>query len=203
MDNQDPLQETITNENIALAAAVTAEEAPAKASRFKEELISWAKAIAVAGVVAFVVNNFIIVNAMVPTGSMHTTIMTDDRIVAFRLSYLFNEPERFDIVVFENPANRDVLFIKRIIGLPGETVLVSGGSVYINGEPLLEDAQFIKEPFDGHAGPFVVGEGQYFVLGDNRNNSDDSREWANPFVPSENILGRAVFQYFPRFSILH
>ena len=200
MDEHNVVETDDTNVSTELD---TQETGPSKATKFKEEVISWAKAIAVAAVVAFIVNNFIIVNAMVPTGSMETTIMTDDRIVAFRLSYLFSEPERFDIVVFENPADRDVLFIKRIIGMPGETVLIANGGVYINGERLYSDEQFIKEPFGGNAGPFVVGAGEYFVLGDNRNNSDDSRAWLNPFVPAENILGRAIFQYFPRISLLH
>lgn len=167
-----------------------------------EEIISWAKAIITAGIIAFFVNNFVIVNAMVPTGSMESTIMSNDRVVAFRLSYLFSSPSRFDIIVFRNPNNESLLYIKRIIGMPGETVMLSNGNVYINGTILEEDSTFIKEPFFGEFGPFIVGENEYFVLGDNRNRSEDSRSWENPFVPEDLILGRAVFKYFRGFEIL-
>ncbi|MCL1996694.1 MAG: signal peptidase I [Defluviitaleaceae bacterium] len=157
-----------------------------------------------AAVIAFFVNNFVIVNAMVPTGSMETTIMTNDRLMAFRWSYLFNSPSRFDVVVFHNP-NRPPdhdLYIKRIIGMPGETVLVANGRVYIDGEFLEEDATFIKEDFFGNHGPFLVGENEFFVMGDHRNGSSDSRFWENPFVPEDLIVDRAVFKYFRGFEML-
>lgn len=172
-----------------------------KKSTFKAELISWIKAIVAAGIIAFIVNNFVIVNALVPTGSMEPTIMTNDRIIAFRLSYMFSSPDRFDIVVFRRPYIED-LFIKRIVGMPGETIMISNGGVYVNGERLYEDEQFIKEDFGGIAGPFTIGENEFFVLGDHRNNSDDSRGWAQPFVAEDMILGRAVFKYFRGFEIL-
>ena len=165
------------------------------------EVISWSKAIVAALAIAFIVNNFIIVNAIVPTGSMEPTIITNDRIVAFRLSYIISNPQRFDIVVFERP-DMDDLLIKRIVGMPGETIMVIDGGIYIDGYRLYEDEQFIKEEFGGVAGPFVIGEGQFFVLGDHRNNSDDSRRWADPFVDQNMILGRAIFKYFPGFGIL-
>ncbi|MCL1936448.1 MAG: signal peptidase I [Defluviitaleaceae bacterium] len=169
---------------------------------FISELFSWIKAIVTAGIIALIVNNFVIVNAMVPTGSMESTIMTNDRIIAFRLSYLFNSPSRFDIVVFRNPDDESVLYIKRIIGMPGETLMIANGRVYIDGERLYEDDEFIKDNFFGTFGPFVIGEDEYFVLGDNRNNSEDSRAWDNPFVGRNAILGRAIFKYFRGFEIL-
>ena len=172
-----------------------------KGSGFLKELLSWIKAILTAAVIAYVVQNFVIVNAMVPTGSMENTIMSNDRVIAFRLSYLFNDPSRFDIIVFRNPDNPDLLYIKRIIGMPGETIMITGGNVYIDGEELVEDAQFIKEEFFGTFGPFTAGDGEFFVLGDNRNRSEDSRAWDNPFVPEDLIVGRAVFKYFRGFEV--
>lgn len=171
----------------------------------KTEIISWIKTILLAVAFAFFVNNVIIVNARVPTGSMENNIMPEDRLVAFRLSYLFSEPERFDVVVFEypdSPPDRIELFVKRVIGLPGETVTIKGGKVYINDslEPLPD--YFIKAPQnDKGSGVYVVPEGCYFMLGDNRNGSSDSREWINKYVSKDKILGKAIFRYFPKISL--
>lgn len=163
------------------------------------EIISWAKAIIFAGIVALILNNFILVNAMVPSGSMEPTIQVNDRVIAFRFSYLFSEPRRFDIIVF-NIEHSDYLYIKRIIGLPGETVIIHDGFVYIDGVRLVDDT-FADELIIGNSGPFHAGEGQFFVLGDHRNNSLDSREWASTFVELDNIVGRAAFKYFRGFEI--
>lgn len=166
-----------------------------------KEIISAIKILVFAALLAYGLNHFVLVNAMVPTGSMEPTIMTGDRVIAFRHSYLFSDPNRLDIVVFDSPTRPDMLYIKRIIGLPGEEIFMENGNVYINGE-LLDDASFTKEPFRGTHGPFFVGESQFFVLGDNRNNSEDSRFWANPFIPQEDIVGRAIFKYFRGVGLL-
>lgn len=168
-----------------------------KEYNIKSEIFSWTKTILGAVLVAFIITRFIIVNAVIPSGSMETTIMTNDRIVAFRLSYIFEEPERYDIVVFKFPDDENFDYIKRVIGLPGETVEIKDDKVYINGsdEPL--DDSFIKEEMVGSWGPFVVPEDSYFMLGDNRNFSKDSRYWRNPFVKKDKILGKAIFRYYP------
>jgi signal peptidase I len=167
-------------------------------SEVRKDIASWAKTIVFAVLVAAVFNNLIIVNATVPTGSMMDNIMPKDRIVAFRLSYLFSEPKRFDIVVFRFPDNRQVLYVKRIIGLPGDTVTIRGGKVYINdsAEPLPD--HFVKEPpREEDVGPYQVPEGHYFMMGDNRNSSADSRVWENTYVVKSDILGKVLFKYFP------
>ncbi len=167
----------------------------------KQEIISWVKVIGFAVIFAFLITNFIIVNAKVPSSSMENTIMVGDRVVAFRLYYQFAEPERFDVVVFPAPDEPDVLFVKRIIGLPGETVTIKEGLVYINGvqEPL--DQTFVKgEPW-GDFGPYEVPEGSYFMMGDNRNNSRDARSWTNKYVHKEDISGKVIFRYFPSFKL--
>ena len=161
-----------------------------------EEIISWSKIIAFTVFTAIMLNQFVIVNATVPTGSMENVIMSNDRIVAFRLSYLFNPPERYHIVIFRYPDDESQLYVKRIIGLPGETVNIRGGLVFIGDSdtPLRDD--FIINHIAGDYGPFYVPDNSYFMLGDNRANSEDSRSWINPFVYRGNILGRAVFKYY-------
>ena len=173
-----------------------------KGQRFKKELIDIIKTIIVAIIVAFIITNFIIVNAIVPTGSMKNTIMPNDRLIAFRLSYLFSEPQRGDIVVFKAPDDETILYVKRIIGLPGETVNIIDGKVYIDGnETPLED-EYVMEEMLGSFGPYVVPEDSYFMMGDNRNDSQDSRYWEHTFLPRDNILGKVIFKYYPKFESL-
>ena len=173
------------------------EEAKEEAVSFKKELLSWVRFFASIIIVVFVLNFGILVNAYVPSGSMMETIQPGDRLFGSRLVYKFSEPERFDIVVFRFPDNENEILIKRIIGLPGETVTITDGKVYINGDPSPLDDSFIKEPMNGSFGPFEVPEGCYFMLGDNRNGSADSRFWQNPYVSKEKIIGKAYFRYWP------
>ena len=162
----------------------------------KEVLLTLRSLLIVALAVLFV-NRFILINARIPSSSMQNTIMVNDQIFGFRLAYLRSEPERFDIIIFRYPDDETELFIKRVIGLPGDTVEIIGGKVYINGasEPL--DDSFIAEEAVGDFGPYLVPEDQYFVMGDNRNNSNDSRMWDHTYVPRDNILGKAILRYWP------
>lgn len=177
-------------------------EQPKEKTDMKTEILSWIKTIAAAVVVAWLITTFLIVNANVPTGSMETTIMPKDRIIANRLQYKLSKPERFDIVVFKYPDDESILYIKRVIGMPGETIEIKDGKVYVDGssEPL--DDHFIKEETFGNWGPYNVPEGCYFMLGDNRNNSKDSRYWNNKFVSEDKILGKAILRYFPSPKLL-
>jgi len=173
-------------------------------SNVKTEIISWLKTIIFAVVVSLFITNFVIVNASVPSGSMEDMIMTGDRLVAFRMSYLMSHPERYDVVVFKYPDDPDqkLLYVKRVIGLPGETVTIREGKVYIDGsaEPL--DDYFTKEPPATEIEmTFVVPEGHYFMLGDHRNISYDSRYWVNKYVDEKKILGEVIFRYYPSFTI--
>lgn len=162
-----------------------------------KELWEYVKLIIIVLVVVFVLNHFVIINARIPSPSMENTIMTGDQIFGNRLAYLFHDPERYDIVIFEWPDDPSQLFIKRVIGLPGETVEIRDGKVYIDGssEPLRDD--FIPEQMEGNFGPYTVPEDCYFMLGDNRNHSKDSRYWIHTFVDEDAILGKAVIRYFP------
>ena len=168
-----------------------------------KEVLSWVKIIVTAVAIALFLNYFVIVNAIIPTGSMENTIMTGDRVIAMRHAYAFKEPERFDIIVFHYPDNEEQLFIKRIIGLPGETVDIVDGEVYIDGSDVPLDDSFIAEPMvDAPDLHYEVPEDSYFVMGDNRNDSLDSRYWTNTFVTEDQIVGKAVFKYYKGFDWL-
>lgn len=166
---------------------------------WKKEVISFVTTLLIAMAVVFVLKNYIIINANVPTGSMENTIMPGDNILGFRLAYLQEEPERGDVIFFPFPDDETQKFVKRIIGLPGETVTIMDGKIYIDGatEPLEEP--YLKEEWTKGTGPFVfeIPEDSYLCLGDNRNRSADAREWNNPYVAREKIIAKAIFTYFP------
>lgn len=163
------------------------------AKRIVKEIISWIIVFAIAFVLALLINRFIIFRVEVPSGSMENTIMTGDKVVTFRLSYLFSDPKRGDIVVFPFPDDEEVDYIKRIIGLPGDTIEIRKGVLYINDDPYEED--YLKEPMDEEDfGPVTVPEDSYFMMGDNRNSSMDSRAWRNKFVKGDKIKGKAIFR---------
>ena len=159
-------------------------------------VLDWVKIIVIALAAALFINFVIVINSQVPSGSMEPTIMTGSRMLGFRLSYMFSSPKQGDIIIFKYPDDPSQIFVKRVIGLPGDKVEIIGGVTYVNGEPLQED--YLKEtPLVKDFGPYDVPEDCYFVLGDNRNNSRDSRYWTNTFVPRNSILGKAVLVYWP------
>jgi len=136
----------------------------------------------------------------IPSDSMVPTLHVGDRVVVEKISYHLQPPKTGDIVVFAPPEqlqeqgfSQDQAFIKRIIGLPGQTVAVKKGLVYLNDKPLVE--KYIAEPPEYQWGPYRVPENEYFVMGDNRNNSNDSSRWG--FLPKQNIIGRAVVRFWP------
>ena len=162
----------------------------------KREIMEWIIVICVAIVIAIVLNTFIIVNAIIPSASMEPTIMTGNRIFGNRLAYIKEDPKRGDIIIFRYPDNEKELFIKRIIGEPGDTVTIIEGKVYINDSDTPLDEPYLKVIPLGDYGPYEVPADSYFVMGDNRNNSADSRFWQNTFVKREKILGKAAVRYF-------
>ncbi len=174
-----------------------------KSGGIGREIFEWVKIVVSAAVIAFVLNTFIIANSEVPSGSMENTIMTGDRVIGSRLSYHFEDPKRGDIAIFRFPDNEKIYYVKRIIGLPGETVDIIDGKVYINGsdEPL--DEPYIREPMiPEDPMHFEVPEGCYFMLGDNRNYSMDARRWENTYVKREKIIAKVLFRYFPNPGML-
>ncbi|MGN1083791.1 MAG: signal peptidase I [Lachnospiraceae bacterium] len=167
-----------------------------------KEIISWVIVLVLAFVIGNCLNKFVLMKAEIPSGSMENTMQIGDRVFGFRLAYLFSEPKRGDIVMFDYPDDESILYVKRIIGLPGEVVEIVEGKVYINGSttPLEED--YLKEEPVGSYGKFQVPEGCYFMLGDNRNNSWDSRKWKNKYVAEDKIKCKVLFRYKPGFQWL-
>lgn len=143
------------------------------------------------------IRTFVAEARFIPSGSMLPTLEIDDRLIIDKMGYRFTDPQRGDVVVFspteELRKQYKDAFIKRIIGLPGETIEVKNGKVFVNGEAISED--YIAERPQYSWGPETVPEGSYLVLGDNRNNSYDSHYWG--FVPRENIIGRATVRFWP------
>ena len=164
----------------------------------KKEIFSWIWTLAVAFVIALFLNHYIIVNANVPTGSMENTIQPGDRLIGFRLSYQKEGPKRGDIIIFNYPVDESEIYIKRVIGLPGETVQILDGYVYINGEKLDENyGAEVMNDAGRAAEPITLGDDEYFVLGDNRNRSDDSRYENVENLKREKIVGRAWVRIWP------
>ena len=139
---------------------------------------------------------------------MEPTLYHGDNLIVDKMTYHFQDPQRFEIIVFPFQYEKNKFYIKRIIGLPGETVQIdSQGNIYINGEILEESygKEVIRQGNIGIAGePITLGENEYFVMGDNRNNSSDSRLEIVGNIKRENIVGRVVLRIWPfsRFGVL-
>jgi signal peptidase I len=179
--------------------SVTPESAQEEEIVWWKEVLSWVLYLGAAILIALFLKNFVIINATVPSGSMENTIMPGDDLFGLRIAYLFSEPERGDIVIFKYPDDESQKFIKRIIGLPGDEVVIEDGKIYINGseEPL--DEPYLKEEWVRNTGPydFVVPSGCYLVMGDNRNDSWDARYWTNTYVTEDELIGKAEIIYYP------
>lgn len=174
-----------------------AAEAPQKVNVAKE-VFEWIAVIIFAILFSFMLHTFVIVNATVPTSSMENTIMAGDRVIGSKLYYLRHDPQRGEIIMFDFPDDPTILYIKRVIGLPGDHIEITGGVVYVNGEAL--DEPYLNVVTEGEWGPYDVPEGCYFMLGDNRNDSADSRYWKNTYLTRDGIVGKAVLKYWKGFK---
>jgi signal peptidase I len=179
---------------------VTVDKAESSPQHLENPWVEAAKTLGLSLILALGIRQFVAEARYIPSESMVPTLEVNDRLIVEKISYYFNDPGRGDIIVFwptdtlraQNPSLRDA-FIKRVIGLPGETIEVHDGLVYVDGDPLEEN--YIAAPPDYEWGPETVPADSYLVLGDNRNNSYDSHFWG--YVPRENIIGRAVVRFWP------
>ncbi len=162
------------------------------------ELLSWLIYIVIVVILSLGIITFIGQRTKVSGHSMETTLSDGDNLIVDKISYRFRDPERFEIIVFPFQYEEHTYYIKRIIGLPGETVQVIDGYVYINGEVL--DENYGLEVMDDPgiaAEPITLGEDEYFVLGDNRNHSSDSRDPSVGVLHRDDIMGRAWIRIWP------
>lgn len=192
-------------------------QAVSKAAPAKSALREWTESIVVALVLAMIIRTFVIQAFKIPTGSMKPTLKEGDLILVNKFLYgakvpftpdkrlpSFRHLHRGDVIVFIYPEDRKKAFIKRLIGLPGDTIEIKRGTIYVNDEPLIE------KPFSAiyyynygelleEGDRITVPEHSYFVLGDNSSSSKDSRYWG--FVPYDNLIGKAELIYWPPYRV--
>jgi signal peptidase I len=178
--------------------------------RLKHWAFDWAETIVVALVLALIIRAFFLQVFWIPSGSMEPTLGISDRIVVDKVSYHFRQPRRLEVIVFravELPGSEKKDLIKRLVGLPGETLQLKDGVLHINGQPVQENHP-IRYDYMNY-GPITIPPGHYFVMGDNRPASYDSRFWKNGdgnliFLPAGNIIGRSFLRIWPltKFSLI-
>jgi len=197
-DNKEEIVVSADSEN----KESTSESKKLTKNKIISEIANWAIIIGVALILATLINKFVIIKAEVISGSMEDTLQIDDVYLGSRLSYVFGDPERGEIVFFKFPDNEEETFVKRVIGLPGEKIEIRDGKVYINDatEPLYEP--YLREtPRSEDFGPVVVPEDSYFMMGDNRNHSSDSRAWNTFYVTKDQLLAKAWLRIWPPFHL--
>jgi len=152
------------------------------------------ESVVIAIILALIIRAFLFQFFWIPSRSMEPTLLINDRIVVTRFSYWFHEPQRGDVVVFKYPLETKKDYVKRLIGLPGEKIQIKNSQLYIN-DMLIEEPYLPEGLKFADFGPVEVPEGEYFMLGDNRNNSSDSRVWG--FVKEDLLIGKAQVIYWP------
>lgn len=164
-----------------------------------KEILSFVIYLAVVVAAMFLIIHFVGQRTEVSGSSMENTLSDGDNLIVDKISYRFHEPERYDIIIFPYQYEEDTFYIKRIIGLPGESVRIDdAGNIYINGELLSENyGREVMENPGTARDEITLGEDEYFVLGDNRNNSSDSRDPSVGTIHKEDIVGRAWIRIYP------
>ncbi|MGE3955691.1 MAG: signal peptidase I [Vicinamibacterales bacterium] len=177
------------------AASEAVRRGPTRMQQVQEELIAWVKTLFSAAVYAVLIVTFGFQVARVEGQSMAHTLEDQDRLIVNKLVYRISEPRRGDIVMLYYPLNPDKSFVKRVIAEEGDSVRIVDGRVYVNDIPLQDD--YVAAEYRSHDdwGPQIIPEGYYFVMGDHRNNSSDSRHWG--MVPKRYIIGRVQLRWWP------
>ena len=172
----------------------TEKEKPKKS--MKQEIFEWVMVFVVAAALAFVVRTFIFEPVRVDGSSMLNTLTDSDFMIATKFDYLLGDPERFDIVICDYPNTDDGKYrVKRVIGMPGETIELRAGELYVDGEHVEQNFDMTEN--ETYFGPLTVPEGCYFVMGDNRNNSKDSRSAMVGPLKRSQIKGHVRCVVFP------
>jgi signal peptidase I len=175
--------------------ATPSRSANVRLAQVKEELVAWLKTLVSAAVYAVLIVTFLFQVARVEGLSMAPTLEDQDRLIVNKLVYRIGEPRRGDIVMLYYPLNPEKSFVKRVIAEEGDTVRIVDGRVYVNDIPLKDD--YVPNEYRSHDdwGPQVIPDGYYFVMGDHRNNSSDSRHWG--MVPKKYIIGKVQLRWWP------
>lgn len=162
-------------------------------------LLGWLIYILVIVGLTYLIITYVGQRTRVMGSSMETTLSDGDNLIVDKISYRFTDPKRYDIIVFPYKYEENTYYIKRIIGMPGETIQIIDGYVYINGELLTSDiyGAEVMETGDLANDPITLGEDEYFVLGDNRNHSADSRDPSVGVLKREDLMGRAWVRIYP------
>lgn len=163
------------------------------------EILGWIVYILIIIGLSYLIITYVGQRTMVSGHSMEPTLSDGDNLIVDKISYRFRDPQRYDIIVFPYKYEENTYYIKRIIGMPGETVQVIDGYVYINGEELTSDIYGAEPMLDGQMAdqPITLGDDEYFVLGDNRNHSSDSRDPSVGVLKRSDLLGRAWIRIYP------
>ncbi len=168
-----------------------------KGETLKKEIREWVRSILLAVVLAVIIRLFFFQVTVVEGTSMYPTLDNHERLIVNKAVFYLKQPEKGDIIVFNYSANRD--FIKRVVALEGDVVEIKNGRLYVNNQ--LKEEPYIKNYTMVDFGPVVIPEGHVFVLGDNRNNSMDSRDPSVGYIPLENIKGKALLVFWPPFNM--
>ena len=175
-----------------------AEDYEEKKPGILREILGFLVYVAVVTGITFLIITFVGQRTYVSGSSMENTLSHGDNLIVDKITYRFSDPKRYDIIVFPFRYQEDVYYIKRIIGLPGETVQIRDGEIYIDGEILYESyGREVMKSAGLAAEPVTLGEDEYFVLGDNRNDSTDSRDPNVSLIHRDEIIGRAWIRIWP------
>lgn len=174
------------------------EQSEDEGKAFLKEMLGWVLYVAVIIAMTYLIVTYVGQRTKVSGDSMETALQDCDNLIVDKISYRFRDPERFEIIVFPYKYAENTYYIKRIIGLPGETVQIKDGYVFINGQQLEESYGLERMESAGIAADEIqLGEDEYFVLGDNRNNSSDSRSSSVGVLKREDLIGRAWVRIWP------